>query len=249
MVLGVSHKIIPFTNHILCIQSSPHSSSDPSMNTSVEVSLPDAKSEEVEEIPRDAASWSLSSAKPGNGADQLLEGNPETYWQSDGPQPHRVTVTFYKKTKISDIWILFSFKSDESYTPQQISIRIGNGYHDLQEIQVVDLREPEGWVRIPVAFPPENSERVFMPQEGATLRDRSFGGAYGYIRCFCLQIAVLSNHQNGRDTHMRNIKLFAPKIRNSVTFAPIVHENGMIQRLDRGMALSSPEMLSMALIR
>ena len=27
-----------------------------------------------------------------------------------------------------------------------MSVRIGTSYHDLQEIQQVDLREPEGWV-------------------------------------------------------------------------------------------------------
>ena len=30
------------------------------------------------------------------------------------------------------------------------------------------------------------------------------------FRTFMVQIAVLSNHQNGRDTHMRQIKIFAP---------------------------------------
>ena len=29
---------------------------------------------------------------------------------------------------------------------------------------------------------------------------------------FMIQIAVLGNHQNGRDTHLRQIKLFGPKI-------------------------------------
>lgn len=33
------------------------------------------------EIGRDAM-WSLSSAKPGNGVDQLRDGSVETYWQS-----------------------------------------------------------------------------------------------------------------------------------------------------------------------
>jgi hypothetical protein len=31
------------------------------------------------------------------------------------------------------------------------------------------------------------------------------------IRVHCLQIAVLSNHQSGKDTHMRQVKLFAPR--------------------------------------
>lgn len=31
-----------------------------------------------------------------------------------------------------------------------------------------------------------------------------------FIRTFMLQIAVISNHQNGRDTHMRQIRLHSP---------------------------------------
>ncbi len=210
---------------------------------------PSDKSDELEEVPTDDASWLLSSAKPGNGTEQLLESNYETFWQSDGPQPHRVTISFYKKTKLTDIWILFSYKADESYTPQQLSIRIGNGYYDLQEVQVVDLREPEGWVRIPLAACPDSADRKFIPQEMAVLRDKSFGGAFDYLRCFCLQIAVIANHQNGRDTHIRNIRLFGPRSHNKVTMAPIVHPSGLIQRIDKGMTLCTPEMLSMTTIR
>lgn len=31
-----------------------------------------------------------------------------------------------------------------------------------------------------------------------------------FIRTFMLQIAIISNHQNGRDTHMRQIRLHSP---------------------------------------
>jgi anaphase-promoting complex subunit 10 len=32
-----------------------------------------------------------------------------------------------------------------------------------------------------------------------------------FLKAFCLQLAVLSNHQNGRDTHIRQIKVFGPR--------------------------------------
>ncbi len=38
------------------------------------------------------ASWSLSSCKTGFGVEQLRDDSLETYWQSDGPQPHYVTI-------------------------------------------------------------------------------------------------------------------------------------------------------------
>ena len=72
------------------------------------------------------AVWSLSTAKPGNGVDQLRDGNLDTYWQvcarhsppamavrrcreasalaqSDGPQPHLVNIQFHKKMKVAEL--------------------------------------------------------------------------------------------------------------------------------------------------
>lgn len=51
----------------------------------------------------------------------------------------------------------------------------------------MDLNEPSGWVTIPIK----------------DLNDKP-------IRTFMIQIAVISNHQNGRDTHMRQIKVHSP---------------------------------------
>ena len=41
-----------------------------------------------------AATWSLSSCKPGYGVQQLRDGCIDTYWQSDGQLPHLVNVQF-----------------------------------------------------------------------------------------------------------------------------------------------------------
>uniref|UniRef100_A0A1B6DV42 Anaphase-promoting complex subunit 10 n=1 Tax=Clastoptera arizonana TaxID=38151 RepID=A0A1B6DV42_9HEMI len=133
------------------------------------------------------AVWSLSSCKPGFGVDQLRDGCTETYWQSDGQLPHLVNIQFSRKTTISDICIYTDYKLDESYTPSRISIRAGTNFNDLQELEIRDLNEPTGWVMIPIK----------------TLQDKA-------VRAFTIQIAVISNHQNGRDTHMRQIKVFSP---------------------------------------
>ncbi|XP_058831134.1 anaphase-promoting complex subunit 10 isoform X2 [Topomyia yanbarensis] len=55
------------------------------------------------------------------------------------------------------------------------------------EVEVVDLCEPSGWVCIPIK----------------EVRDIP-------MRTFMIQIAVISNHQNGRDTHMRQIRVHSP---------------------------------------
>ncbi|KAH9527186.1 Anaphase-promoting complex subunit 10 [Dermatophagoides farinae] len=123
------------------------------------------------------AVWSLSSCKVGFGVEQLRDNCKDTYWQSDGVQPHLVNIQFRRKTTVCEIKIFADFKLDESYTPNKISVRAGNHFHDLHE----------GWETIP-------------------LRDADDHP----IRAFLIQIAVLGNHQNGRDTHIRQIKINSP---------------------------------------
>ena len=65
----------------------------------------------------DLAVWSLSSAKHGNGVQQLRDDSNSTFWQSDGQQPHLVNIQFLKKTRVGEIALYLDFKTDESYTP------------------------------------------------------------------------------------------------------------------------------------
>ena len=37
------------------------------------------------------------------------------------------------------------FKTDESYTPQKISIKVQNSFQQLQEVSVIEFEEPIGW--------------------------------------------------------------------------------------------------------
>ncbi|KAM3757369.1 hypothetical protein ACB098_02G182400 [Castanea mollissima] len=127
------------------------------------------------------AAWSVSSCKPGNGVSALRDENLETYWQSDGAQPHLVNIQFQKKVKL---------QLDESYTPSKISIRAGDGFHNLKEIKTVELLKPSGW--------------VYLSLSGNDPRET-------FVSTFMLQIAVLSNHLNGRDTHVRQIKVYGPR--------------------------------------
>ncbi|XP_004575911.1 anaphase-promoting complex subunit 10 isoform X1 [Maylandia zebra] len=156
------------------------------------------------------AVWSLSSCKPGFGVDQLRDDNLETYWQSDGSQPHLVNIQFRRRTTVKMLCIYADYKSDESYTPSKISVRVGNNFHNLQEIRVskslrpssssssplqqLEMVEPSGWIHISLMNPRTNEP----------------------ISTFMIQIAVLANHQNGRDTHMRQIKVYTPVEESSI---------------------------------
>mmetsp|Transcript_33401 Transcript_33401/g.51248 ORF Transcript_33401/g.51248 Transcript_33401/m.51248 type:complete len:104 (+) Transcript_33401:358-669(+) len=82
----------------------------------------------------DLAVWTLSSAKQGNGVDQIRDNNTNTFWQSDGQQPHFINISFLKKMKVSEICMYLDFKTDESYTPQKIQISVQNSFGQLQEV-------------------------------------------------------------------------------------------------------------------
>ena len=114
---------------------------------------------------------------------------PPRYWQSDGGQPHLINIQFHKKMSISEMAFYLDYGLDESYTPKKMSVRAGTTFHDLVEIRVVDLHEPAGWVRVPL--PPKTDTEV--------------------LRAFFLQVCVVSMHQNGRDTHVRQARIYGPR--------------------------------------
>lgn len=146
------------------------------------------------------AVWTVSSAKSGNGIAELRDNSTETYWQSDGHLPHYINIEFQRKVTISEVSILLNYKLDESYTPQKLLIRAGNKHADLKEVAPEALfKEPVGWKRIKL-----------RPSKTGTEDD-------GPLRAYLLQVVVLENHQNGRDSHIRQIDVFGP--RTSTTLA------------------------------
>mmetsp|Transcript_7531 Transcript_7531/g.7757 ORF Transcript_7531/g.7757 Transcript_7531/m.7757 type:complete len:195 (+) Transcript_7531:220-804(+) len=149
----------------------------------------------------DKAVWSLSTAKPGNGIEQVRDDNLETFWQSDGTQPHYLNIQFLRKTSISKISFYIDYNLDESYTPKKISIRSGSSMHDLLDLTAIDLHEPIGWVSISL-----NNSMVSNSTE-----DISTNASHNALRTHLLQIQVHTMHQNGRDTHIRQIKIFGPR--------------------------------------
>uniref|UniRef100_H2Z5N8 Anaphase-promoting complex subunit 10 n=1 Tax=Ciona savignyi TaxID=51511 RepID=H2Z5N8_CIOSA len=144
--------------------------------------------ESVREIGHQAV-WSVSSCKQGYGVNSLRDNSLDTYWQSDGTQPHMVNVQFKQKTTMHSIGVYTDYKSDESYTPSRLSISVGNDFNDLTEVEQVELSEPSGWIWIK------------LPNQAG---DKP-------IRTFMAQISVLQVglYVIGRDTHMRQIKVFA----------------------------------------
>ncbi|KAK9483779.1 anaphase-promoting complex, subunit 10-domain-containing protein [Lipomyces starkeyi] len=134
------------------------------------------------------ATWKLSTWKPGFGVHALLSESTDSYWQSDAPQPHHIDIHFAKRVEIAKIMMYLDYRRDESYTPSKIAVYAGSGYHDLHEVLSLGLEEPVGWIDIALAH----------------------AGKDGFLKAFLVRLSVLQNHQTGKDTHIRGLKILSP---------------------------------------
>ena len=137
------------------------------------------------------ASWTVSTHKPHCGAAALLQPTPATFWQSDGPQPHLLTLHFPKTVTIRKLRVYLDFALDESYTPTRMEFYGGVHGADYGLVQFAEWKGegPRGWQDISI--------------EGCG------PGASDGVRARVIQVRVMENHQNGKDTHIRGVQVFA----------------------------------------
>ncbi|KAL0636784.1 hypothetical protein Q9L58_004267 [Maublancomyces gigas] len=145
-------------------------------------SMPETSLEGLKEI-GNLASWTVSTAKPGNGIEQLRDEDTNLFWQ----QPHMINIHFAKRVFVKRIRMFLDFENDESYTPTKISVMSGTGYHDLQEVTTMNFEQPSGWIDV-------NLDGVHED---------------GQLRTFLIQVCIHANHQNGKDTHVRGLQIFS----------------------------------------
>ena len=186
----------------------------------------------LREIGYEQTIWSLSTAKPGNGVEQIRDLSTDTYWQSDGGQPHLLNIQFIQRRPISFVCFYLDYNLDESYTPKKLSVRVGMTFHDLEEIRVVELNEPVGWISIPLwskldplddaeqedAYDYELDQDLDPEFFNTNDNERNHVHRLNYqkalkrpVRAHFIQICVVAMHQNGRDTHIRQVKVFGPR--------------------------------------
>lgn len=135
------------------------------------------------------AHWKASSFKPGNPTQNALDDNPDTFWQSDGAQPHEIDIYFSKRMSIVLLVLYFSLLADESYTPRFVSIYVGHSPTDALFYKSLEVRNVNGWVALTF--------------EDSRPHDR-------LLKCQFIRLVFPVNHENGKDTHLRGIKLFTP---------------------------------------
>lgn len=129
------------------------------------------------------------------------------FWQSDGPQPHLLSIHFFKLVEIVHMRIFLDFESDESYTPTKIQFLAGMGVHDIQDFAEMSFEQPTGWIDV-------DFSNVGPIEPGEDVNDQNPPKEIDWskrpvLRAFLVQIRILENHQNGKDTHLRAVQLFA----------------------------------------
>ena len=82
------------------------------------------------------------------------------------------------------------YNQDESYTPTFVVFSAGTGHHDLIEFATMPLANPVGW------------QDVDLSEVGGGDDGRS-------LCCYIVQMQIKENHQNGKDTHIRGLKIYA----------------------------------------
>ena len=96
--------------------------------------------------------------------------------------------------------------SDESYTPTKIQFLAGMGVHDIQEFAEMCFEQPTGW--IDVNFSNVGPIDADDDDDSDSAKEIDWSKR-PVLRAFLVQIRILENHQNGKDTHLRAVQLFA----------------------------------------
>ena len=180
------------------------------------------------------STWTLSSAKPGCALAQLRNPNPALFWQSDGPQPHTLTLHFFKLVAIVKMRIYLDFELDESYTPTKMKFFAGMSEGSLVEFgswEVTETIDPEtgeahssiegirGWIEVPLKGVGGRETRHHEIGDYSSSRvDNEFGTNHleeqtemggDVLKAMVVQIRICENHQNGKDTHVRGFQVFS----------------------------------------
>ncbi|KAJ1833477.1 hypothetical protein IWW55_005007 [Coemansia sp. RSA 2706] len=131
--------------------------------------------------------WSASSSKHGFGVACLSDGSAETFWQSDGQQPHHISIQFPARQHIHSLALYLDIDKDESYTPCKVAILSGTSVRDMQPIHESEFaQEPRGWI------------------------DFALSDGDGPLHAHYVRIELPHNYENGRDARVRLARILGP---------------------------------------
>lgn len=94
-------------------------------------------------------------------------------------------------------------------------MRAGTSPGDLQEVRAVTLDRPDGWITFDVsAEPGDDGEGLCVPLPSYSSPFPSDSQQIltfsKPIHAYILQVIILANHMNGKDTHVRGMRILGP---------------------------------------
>ncbi|KAI3626249.1 hypothetical protein CBS9595_001610 [Malassezia furfur] len=172
----------------------------------------------------EGTTWALSSAKARHGVAQLMDDDLNTLWQSEGSQPHTVTIHFPKRTEVT-VRLFLSHSMSPFISTAAATTRIPPPKFLSRPARTLttsssDFVEPQGWYHFVLDKPDPD-----VPEE------QSVAFPLEPIEVFVLQVCILSNHLNGKDTHIRGMKVFGPPAPGTVPAAPQAASKAPVERL------------------
>lgn len=117
-----------------------------------------------------------------------------------------LSIHFFKLVSIVHMRIFLDFANDESYTPTKIQFLAGMGVHDILEFAEMSFEQPTGWIDVDFSNVGPIEDEDEFDENGPREIDWS---KRPVLRAFLVQVKILENHQNGKDTHLRAVQLFA----------------------------------------
>lgn len=93
-------------------------------------------------------------------------------------------------------------------------MRAGTSPGDLQEVRAVTLDRPDGWITFDVsAEPGDDGEGLCVPSFPLFPYNKTHNKIIHFskpIHAYILQVIILANHMNGKDTHVRGMRILGP---------------------------------------
>jgi len=89
-----------------------------------------------------SAKAALTVSSAAHLAAKLLDGNLDTYWQSDdGGRPHWIQFAFPKSVTVQRILLYLGNAKDDSFAPEKITVKVGSTPDELTQVSEFDNRQ------------------------------------------------------------------------------------------------------------
>ncbi|ELP93081.1 anaphase-promoting complex subunit, putative [Entamoeba invadens IP1] len=137
----------------------------------------------IKEVTREAF-VTVSSSRIGYGLSNIFDNDKTTFWQSNGNVPHTITFLFDEIKNFAFVRVYISHSQDETYTPTKLILKIGVSMYDMIDNVWFESENPEGWCYL------TRNPKV-------------------KCRGSCLQLVITENSNGGRDSHIRQIEVYA----------------------------------------